>query len=117
LALTAATAENRNSAGALRIPLGDLMKFEILINEQAKIWVFHDKVLPGRLAWVEYDPVSGIIELIPHDMRAGIVYAEVPPALQARVRSANLVYFYLTDGEKVTGFQKAPIQVRRAPPA
>jgi len=29
------------------------------------------------------------------------------------VRTSDLVYFYLTDGDKVTGFQKAPIQVRR----
>lgn len=113
MALTAATAENRNSAGALRTPLGDLMKYEILINEKSRIWVFHDKVLPGRLAWVEFDPATGVLEMIPHDMRAGILYAEVPAALHARVRTSDLVYFYLTDGDKVTGFQKAPIQIRR----
>lgn len=114
MALTAAIAEDRNSAGALRIALGDVMKYEILINEKSRVWVFHDKVLQSRLAWVEFDPVTGCMELIPHDMSAGILYADVPPSLHARIRSSDLVYFYLTDGDKVTGFQKAPIQIRRS---
>lgn len=114
MALTAAIVESRNSAGALRIALGDVMQYEILINEKSRVWVFHDKALQSRLAWVEFDPATGCMELIPHDMRAGILYADVPPALHARIRASDLVYFYLTDGEKVTGFQKAPIQIKRS---
>lgn len=98
---------------ALRVSLDDVMKYEILINEKSKIWIFHDQVFKSRLAWVEFDPVTGTMDLIPHDMSTGILYANVPPALHARIHSADMVYFYLTDGDKVTGFQKTTMHVRR----
>ena len=103
-----------HAPAALRTAMGDVMKFEILLNEKARVWVFHDKALPGRLAWVEFDPATGTLDLIPHDMRDGILYTDVPPALHMRVRSSDMVYFYLTDGDKVTGFQKIPLNIRRA---
>jgi hypothetical protein len=115
VALTAATAETHNRAGALMTYLGDVMKFEILLNEKSRVWIFHDHVLPARIAWVEFDPVSGRLELIPHDMRAGtIFYVDVPPALRGRMRTSDLVYFYLTEGDKVTSFLKVPVQIRRS---
>jgi hypothetical protein len=97
----------------LRTPIGAVMKFEILINEKSRVWIFHDQALPYRLAWVEFDPLTGMLELMPHDMSKGILYADAPPALYARLRTADMAYLYLTDGDKVTGFQKAPIQIRR----
>lgn len=97
----------------LRTALGDVMKFEVLINDKTKVWIFHDQALPGRLAWVEFDPSTGCLDLVPHDMRNGILYADVPSTLHARMRSSDLVYFYLTNGDKVTGFQKVALHVRR----
>lgn len=113
--MTLAASINEVSSGGIpiRIPLGDVMKFEILMNEKGRIWVFHDQVLPYRLAWVEFDPVSGHIELMPHDMRHGILYADVPSALHARMRGISMACLYQTEGEKVTGFQKAPVQIKR----
>ena len=114
--MTLATSMNEtaNAAGiTLRTPLGDVMKFEILMNEKGKIWIFHDQALPYRLAWVEFDPMTGLLELIPHDMRNGIYYADIPSVLHARMRGVNLAYLYLTDGTTVTGFQKAPVQFKR----
>lgn len=97
-----------------RINIADVMKYEILINEQSRLWVFHDKVLPGRLAWAEYDPATQQLSFIPHDMTRGMLYADIPAALAPRIQKTDLVYLYQTDGEKVTGFQKAPIQIKRA---
>jgi hypothetical protein len=111
--MSATAIENLSSSRPLRTPLGDVMKFEVLINEKSQVWIFHDKALPSRLAWIEFDPVAGVLELISHDMRNGLFYADVPAALSARVRKASLVYLYLTDGEKITGFQKVPMQVRK----
>ena len=111
--MTTSAAQIDHDTGARRVPLGDLMKFEILLNEKSRLWVFHDRVLPCRLAWVEFDPATGRLEMIPHDMRDGIIYTDVPPTLYSRVKASELVYFYLTDGDKVTGFQKAPIHIRR----
>lgn len=108
------TATNPAPASALRTAMGDVMKFEILLNEKSRLWVFHDKPLQGRLAWVEFDPASGRLELIPHDMRNGILYADVPAPLQMRLRASDLVYFYLTDGDKVLGFQKVAINIRNS---
>lgn len=113
MTLAASLAEDRNSAGALRRPLGDVMQYEVLINEKSRVWIFHDKPLQNRLAWVEFDPETGAIELVPHDMRSGILYADISPALHARIQTSDLVYFYLTDGEKVTGFQKVPFHTKR----
>ncbi len=110
---TATTTGIAPSVRQLRTPLGDVMKFEILINEKSRVWIFHDQPLPYRLAWVSFDPVSGMIELMPHDMSKGILYADTPASLHARLRTADMAYLYLTDGEKVTGFQKAPIQIKR----
>lgn len=103
--------ENRK-AEARRMPLGDAMQFEILLNEKSRVWIFHDRVLPGRLAWVEFDPVTGRLDLVPHDIRCGILYIHVPATLHARVRAADLAYFYLTDGDKINGFQKVPVHIR-----
>lgn len=112
--LTAAVAAQTNAQGlSLRTPLGDVMKFEILINEKSRVWIFHDQALPYRLAWVEFDPQTGILELMPHDMSKGILYADVPAALHARMRSADMTYLYQTQDDKVTGFQKSPIQIRK----
>lgn len=97
----------------MRIKLGDTMKYEVLLNEKDKVWVFHDRVLPARIAWVEFDPAAGTLDIVPHDMRAGILYTEIPQALHARVRAAHLVYFYLTDGDRVMGFQKVPLHVKK----
>lgn len=97
----------------VRTALGDAMKFEILLNEKSKVWIFHDKALPERLAWVEFDPATGILDLIPHDIRNGILYTDIPASLHGRIKGSDLVYFYLTDGDKVTGFQKAPIHIRK----
>ena len=112
-AMTATITNDLPPARSLRTPLGDVMKFEVLINEKSQVWIFHDTVLPGRLAWVEFDPVRGVLELISHDMRHGILYADVPPGLHARMRAANMAYLYLTDGDKIAGFQKAPMQIRK----
>ena len=112
--MNAATIEDRTPAGALRTSLGDLMKYEMLINEQSKIWIFHDRPLPGRIAWLEFDPLTKSVEFIPHDMRHGIIYADVPPVLQAKFSTSHIAYLYLTDGEKVTGFQKLPVQLRKS---
>ena len=114
MALTAVTAEHRNEAGALMTPLGDVMKFEILLNEKSRVWIFHDQPLPCRLAWVEFDPATGRLELIPHDMRSGIFYAEILPALRGRIKSADLAYFYQTEGDKVVSFIKVPVHTRLA---
>lgn len=96
-----------------RMPIGDLMKYEILINEKARLWVFHDQPLPGRLAWIEFDPQNGELNFIPHDMSRGMVYAESPPSLRSRIPSVDLAFLYLTDGEKVHGFQKVPVRIKR----
>ncbi|HEY8190233.1 MAG TPA: hypothetical protein VIF12_06070, partial [Micavibrio sp.] len=111
--MSATAIENSSSSRSLRTPLGDVMNFEILINEKSQVWIFHDKAMPSRLAWIEFDPAAGMLELISHDMRNGLFYADVPAALSTRICKANLVYLYLTDGEKVTGFQKIPMQVRK----
>ena len=112
-AMTATITDKPSRSRSLRTPLGDMMKFEVLINEKSQVWIFHDTILPGRLAWVEFDPVRGVLELISHDMRHGILYANVPAGLHARMRAANMAYLYLTDGDKITGFQKAPMQIRK----
>lgn len=96
-----------------RIALGDVMKFEVLLNDKTKVWVFHDQQLPGRLAWVEFDGATGRLDLVPHDMRTGIHYIDVPVALHARMKVSDVVYFYLTDGDKVTNFQKVALRNRR----
>jgi hypothetical protein len=113
MSLTTATPHSPAQPLPLRRALGDVMKFEILINENAKVWIFHDQPLPYRLAWVEFNPLTGMIELMPHDMRHGILYADAPAALHARLRTSTLAYIYQTDGDKVLGFQKAPIQITR----
>lgn len=109
---TAPPALHPHHAGQ-RMPIGDMMKFEILINEKSKLWIFHDKPLPGRLAWVEFNPQTNQINLIPHDMREGMLYADLPAFLQTQIRATNLAYLYLTDGDKVMGFQKVPVQISR----
>lgn len=109
-----ATITNHAAPPVLRTALGDVMKFEVLINDKTKVWVFHDQELPGRLAWVEFDNTTGRLDLVPHDMRQGIHYIDVPSALQARMRVSDVVYFYLTDGDKVTNFQKVALHNRRA---
>lgn len=103
----------QTQSGALRIALGDVMKFEVLINDKTKVWIFHDKALPGRLAWVEFDAATGQLNLVPHDMRNGIYYIDVPAALHARMRVSDVVYFYLTEDDKVTNFQKVALHNRR----
>lgn len=110
-----ATATNQQAAShVLRIALGDVMKFEVLINDKTKVWVFHDQEMPARLAWVEFDAASGRLDLVPHDMRNGIHHIDVPAALHARMRVSDVVYFYLTEGDKVTNFQKVALRNRRA---
>ncbi len=110
--ISATTIETQSPARLGRIPLGDAMRFEILVNEKSQIWIFHDKALPYRLAWIEFDLTREVLELIPHDRGNGILYTDVPAALSARIRKAGLVYLYLTDGDKISGFQKIPIKTR-----
>lgn len=113
MSLSTAPIETTIQGLPLRTPLGDVMKFEILINEKSRVWIFHDQALPYRLAWVEFNPETGMLELMPHDMSRGILYTDVPAALHARFRASDLVCLYRTDGEKVTGFQKAPLRIRK----
>jgi len=110
---TAITTNTATAPHALRIALGDVMKFEVLINDKTKVWVFHDQEMPTRLAWVEFDATTGRLDLVPHDMRKGIHYIDVPSALHARMRVSDVVYFYLTDGDKVTNYQKVALHNRR----
>lgn len=110
--LNAAIAHRSRLAGQ-RIAIGDVMKFEILINEKSRLWIFHDQPIPGRIAWIEFNPATGQLDFIPHDMSAGMLYADVPAYLHAKVKASPLAYLYLTDGEKVTGYQKIPVQIRR----
>ncbi|MDB5492071.1 MAG: hypothetical protein JWO78_1920 [Micavibrio sp.] len=110
---TAAATNQQTVPHTLLIALGDVMKFEVLINDRTKVWVFHDRAMPGRLAWVEYDQSSGRLDLVPHDMRNGIHYIDVPAALHMRIQASDVVYFYLTEGDKVTGVQKVALRNRR----
>lgn len=97
----------------VRRPMAEEMAFEILVNEENRVWVFHDKIIPGRLAWIEFDSAAGMLEFIPHHMTHGILYAEVPAALRARIGSADMAYLYLIDGNEVKSFQKVPLQMRK----
>jgi len=105
--------EPRSPLAGQRVAIGDVMKFEILINEKSRLWIFHDLPMPSRLAWLEFNPLTGQLDFIPHDMSEGMLYADVPAALHSKLKTSTLAYLYLTDGEKVTGFQKAPVQIRR----
>lgn len=97
----------------VRRPIAEAMNYEILVNEQHRVWVFHDQPIPGRLAWIEYDTVAGMLEFIPHHMTEGILYAEIPSALRTRICAAGAAYLYLTVGDEVKAFQKVPIQIKK----
>lgn len=112
-ATAAALATTRPDGLPLRTPIGDIMGYEILINEQSTVWVFHDRPIPYRIAWIEFDPVTGLIEFMPHDMRMGILYAEAPAPLQARFRTSRLGYLYETGGDQVLNALRVPVRLKK----
>ena len=51
----------------IRPPMAEKMNVEFVVNEDAGIWVLHDRPFPAILHWVEYDQETNIVTFVTHD--------------------------------------------------
>lgn len=75
--------------------------FELFVNEDQKVYVFHNKPLKNELSWLEFDLGSGRLEFVMADGDMRDIGVQVPQSMAKNMQNAHQILMVLTD--EVTG--------------
>lgn len=75
--------------------------FELYVNEDQKVYIFHNKPLKSELSWLEFDLSSGRLEFVMADGENRDIGVTVPQSMTKNMQNAHQILMVLTD--EVTG--------------
>ena len=81
-------------------------KVDLVVNDMAEIYVFHNKPFKKRLSWIEFDLDTHALDFIMNDGDVRNFGASVPPRLARHMQNGFQVMMVLMDeksGQPVSG--------------
>jgi hypothetical protein len=87
------------------------MRVKMLVKDNRRIWILHDRPLQGPVSYIEFFADSGDIYLNFADGTIRHLGLTIPPGQKRRdIQESELVWLYQLDkNEKIEGYQQAPL--------
>ncbi len=96
----------------LRHTMASQMHVELVVNDDAGVWVLHDQPFPAILHWAEYDEENNELTFITHDGKIQDLGMKIPNDIGDILLDADeICAMYMKDG-KVQDIGIVPIMVR-----
>jgi hypothetical protein len=92
-----------------RTPLESGMRLDFLYNREGGVWLVHDKPLPDKLKWVEYDAGAETVTLVMANGRIADPGLRIPPERSFYLTRAMEVTALLMKDGFVTDFSIVPM--------
>ncbi len=108
---TSRPARRRNSSPVLPDLLSSV-NVDLVIGENSKLWLLHDKPFPGVLRWIEYDMRDRTVTLVLDDGRTQNVGVKINPQIATYLRRASHAYAVLFIQGKVRDVYMVAVTVR-----
>ena len=81
-------------------------KVDLVVNDTAEIYVFHNRPFSKKLSWIEFDLATNTLDFIMNDGDVRNFGAAVPPRLSKHMQNGFQVMMVLMDeknGQPVSG--------------
>lgn len=96
----------------LRRPMAAEMHVELVVNDDAEVWVLHDRPFPAILQWAEYDEENNSLSFVTHDGKTQELGIIIPETIADILLDARTLYaLYMPEG-KIADMGIVPIMVR-----
>lgn len=109
-----ATGEQATISGdsPVRKPMAAQMHVELVVNDDAEVWVLHDKPFPAILQWAEYDEESNMLSFVTHDGKVQDLGIIIPEKIADILLDARRVFaMYMPKGQ-IADMGIVPVMVR-----
>jgi len=101
-----------DDASPVRPDLAGRMHVELVVNENAQVWVLHDKPFPAILQWAEYDEESNALTFITHDGKIQDLGMVLPDPVADILLDAGELCAILMQGGEIRDMGFIPVMVR-----
>lgn len=93
-------------------PLASTMNVDLMVNEDSKLWVIHDKPFPDILIWAEYDADMASLSLIAKDGKIIDLGMKIHQPLRKYMLSARQLFTMRMQDGKIDDCYVLPLIVR-----
>lgn len=101
-----ATKNTPQTTGGKALPGGKDFKVDLVVNDNAEVYVFHSKSFENRLSWLEFDLNTRTLDFVMNDGDVRSFGARVPERLTKHMHNAFQVMMVQMDeetGQAVSG--------------
>jgi hypothetical protein len=93
-------------------PLTTMMKVDLVMNPDSKVWILHDKPFPDILMWAEYDIDSASLTLVYRNGKTQELGLKIHAPMRKYLRSARQLFTMRLEGDQIVDTYVRPLLVR-----
>lgn len=93
--------------------LAEMMQIGLIMHEDGKIWLFHNKAFPSELQWVEYDGDENTVSFICKGGLAIDLGMPLTPEMSEEWRHAEYMMTSHVEGDVVKGMSLVSVATRK----
>jgi hypothetical protein len=93
-------------------PLASMMKVDLVMNPDSKVWILHDKPFPDILMWAEYDIDSASLTLVYRNGKIQELGLKIHAPMRKYLRSARQLFTMRLEGDQIVDTYVRPLLVR-----
>lgn len=93
-------------------PLAAVMRVDLLINPESKVWLLHDQRFQDIAMWAEYDVDAASLTLVLRDGRTQELGMKIHPPMRKYMRQARQLYTMRVENQKIADSYILPLVVR-----
>lgn len=93
-------------------PLAQVMKVDLVINPESKVWLLHDQRFQDYVMWAEYDVDAASLTLVLRDGRMQELGMKIHAPLRKYLRAARQLYTVRVENAKIADSYILPLLVR-----
>lgn len=92
--------------------LATRMTVDFLFNESGEVWLLHDRPLPARLEWVEYDADMESVTLVTEEGKIQDIGIGMPPGFAFHLLDAVQITALHVEDKKIIDGARVPLVAR-----
>ncbi len=108
----AGTDQNNGEEVPVFRPLSGMMKVDLVLNPDSKVWILHDKPFPDILMWAEYDIDAASLTLVYRNGKVQSLGMKIHAPMRQYLRTARQLFTMQLEDKKIIDTYILPLLVR-----